>query len=188
MAEYDFTLVIDGGLTPERLEDLYEAGCSDMTFQGGETGQASADVHREAPSFVDAVLSAVRDIERVPGLRVWEVENPDLVGIADLAWRLNRTPESVRLLAAGKRRKAAFPRPAVRRQRGQLWRWVEVASWANQHLGTNFDLDQPAHIAAVNTALALRRNVKVLPEPQRRTVKKLALSKINRAAGAGKSR
>jgi hypothetical protein len=176
MSEYDFTLWIDGGLTPERMTALYDSGCSDMTFQGDETGPASADVHREAPSLVAAILSAIRDIERVPGLHVREVENPDLVGVADLAWRLNRTPESVRLLATGKRRKGGFPAPAARRRRGQLWRWIEVAAWANNHLGTNFDLEEPARIAAVNTALAMRRDVKALPEPERRTLRDLALA------------
>jgi hypothetical protein len=80
MNEYDFTLVIEGGLIPERLEVLFEAGSSDMTFQGDEAGPVSADVHRVARSLVDAVLAAVGDTERVPGLRVVQVEGQDLVG------------------------------------------------------------------------------------------------------------
>src|SRR5215472_9980826 len=84
MNEYSFTLQIDGPLTEERVRALYESGCSDMTFQGDETGPGSADVHREAPNFVDAILSAVSDIEHVRGLTVHGVENQELVRQATL--------------------------------------------------------------------------------------------------------
>ena len=80
-----------------------------MTFQGDEAGPATADVHREAANLVDAVLSAIRDIERVPRLRVIEVERQDLVGLTDIAWRLDRSAESVRLLATGQRGPGGFP-------------------------------------------------------------------------------
>ena len=174
MNEYDFTLVIEGGLTPQRLEALFEAGCSDMTFQGDEAGPVSADVHRVARSLVDAMLVAVGDIERVPGLRVVQVEGQDLVGLADIAWRLDRSPESVRLLARGRRGPGGFPPPAVRRRRGQLWRWADVAEWANEHLGRHFDPTMPTTIAAINAALALRRESQRLPEVDRQGLRELA--------------
>jgi hypothetical protein len=66
------------------------------------------------------VLSAIRDIELVSGLRVVEVERQEFVSLTDIAWRLGRTPESVRLLATGRRGPGAFPSPAVRRRRSQL--------------------------------------------------------------------
>lgn len=174
MTEYGFTLIIEGQLDQEAVEALFEAGCSDMTFQGDEAGLATADVHRQAPSLVDAVLGAIRDIERVPGLRVTEIERQDLVGLADIAWRLDRTPESVRLLTTGRRGPGGFPMPAVRRRRGQLWRWAEVAEWANRHLGSRFDPEEPAQIATINAALALRRGASRLSEPERRAIQELA--------------
>lgn len=173
MSEFSFTLVIEGLLTEERVRALYEAGCDDMTLQGDDAGHGSADVHREASSLVDAVLSAVTDIESVPGLAVLGIENQELVGLADIAWRLERTVESVRLLASGRRR-SAFPSPVVRRQRGQLWRWSEVASWANEHLGSRFDPDEADRVSAINATLEIRRLVARLPEAERRALRTLA--------------
>lgn len=173
MSEYSFTLRIEGSLTEERVRALYESGCDDMTFQGDETGPGSADVHREAANLVDAVLSAVADIERVPGLTVYGVENQELVGLADLAWRLDRTAESIRLLAAGRRR-SGFPSPALRRRRGQLWHWSEVAAWANENLETHFDPHEADLIAAINATLELRRLASRLAERERRALRNLA--------------
>jgi hypothetical protein len=174
MTEYGFTLIVEGKLDLDVVEALFEAGCSDMTFQGDEAGPATADVHREAENLVDAVLSAIRDIERVPSLRVVEVERQDLVGLADIAWRLNRTAESVRLLATGRRGPGGFPAPAIRRRRGQLWRWAEVAEWANRHLGSSFDPEEPLLVNMLNAASALRRGAPGLSEPERRALKELA--------------
>jgi hypothetical protein len=174
MTEYGFTLIIEGKLDLEVIEALFESGCSDMTFQGDEAGPATADVHREAASLIDAVLSAIRDIERVPRLRVVEVERQELVGLTDIGWRLARTPESVRLLAAGRRGPGGFPAPAVRRPRGQLWKWADVAEWANRNLGSSFDPQELAHVTVLNAALALRRGAPGLPEPARRALQELA--------------
>ncbi len=158
----------------EVVDALFEAGCSDMTFQGDEAGPISVDVHREAEHLVDAVLGAIRDIERVPGLRVIEVERQDLVSLADIAWRLGRTAESVRLLATGRRGPGGFPAPAVRRRRGQLWKWAEVAEWTNRHLGASFDPEEPVLVSMLNAALTLRRGARVLSEPERRALQELA--------------
>jgi hypothetical protein len=174
MTEYGFTLIVEGKLDLDVVDALFEAGCSDMTFQGDEAGPATADVHREAANLVDAVLSAIRDIERVPGLRVIEVERQDLVGLADIAWRLDRSAESVRLLATGRRGPGGFPAPAIRRRRGQLWRWAEVAAWANRHLGRSFDLQEAVLVTMLNAALALRRGGPGLSESERRALQELA--------------
>lgn len=173
MSEYTFALKIAGPLTEERVRALHEAGCDDMTFQGDEAGHASADVHREAANLVEAVRSAVTDIESVPGLTVLGIENQELVGLADIAWRLDRTVESVRLLASGRRR-SGFPSPVVRRPRGQLWRWAEVAAWANEHIGASLDPDEADLLAAINATLEIRRLTTRLPEPERRALRILA--------------
>lgn len=174
MTEHEFTLIVDGGLDAEVIEALFEAGCSDMTFQGDEVGPASVDVHREAGNLLDAVLSAIRDIERVPGLRVIEIERQDLVGLVDIAWRLGRTPESIRLLATGRRGPGGFPAPVVRRRRGRLWTWAEVAEWANRHLGTSFDPEEAKLVTMLNAALALRRGAPGLSESERQALQELA--------------
>lgn len=72
MKMFTFTLLLQGisPLTPENLDALFEAGCDDATF--GQRGSVFyADFDREAPSFAEAVDSAVTAIESVvPGLRV----------------------------------------------------------------------------------------------------------------------
>ncbi len=174
MSQFDFVLVMEGPMDLAAVEALFEGGCSDMTFQGDEHG-GLALVHREAPVVIDAVLGAIRDIETASRLRVVEVENQEMVDLSDIAWRLGRTPESVRLLASGRRGPGGFPAPAVRRRRGQLWRWPEVAVWANEHLAdVQLDPDEPARMAAINAALALRWRARRLPERERVELQELA--------------
>jgi len=176
MSEFSFTLTVEGGLDPARVDALYEAGCSDMTFQGGESGRGSADVHREAATYFDAVVGAIRDIERVPGLRVVEIEDQELVGLADIAWRLDRTQESVRLLVAGKRGPGGFPAPVAPRRRGRVWRWSEVADWSNRNLGTAFDPEESRFVRVLNAALALRHAEDRVSRRERQALLELAAS------------
>lgn len=63
--EFEFTLVLSGvnALTREVLDALYEAGCDDALV-GMRGGVAFADFCREADSFPNAMLSAIRDVER----------------------------------------------------------------------------------------------------------------------------
>jgi hypothetical protein len=68
MAEFELELTIDGELTAERVNALYEAGCDDMTFSSiGNV--VSAMVTREAPSLEEAIVSAIETVESVSGLR-----------------------------------------------------------------------------------------------------------------------
>lgn len=179
VAQYEFTLAMEGRLDYEVLDRLYEAGCGDMTFSGGVRGPAYVDVTREASSFVEAVISAVRDIEKVPGLRVTALDADELVSLAEIADRLGRTHESVRLLAAGKRGPGGFPPPVLRlRDRTRLWLWAEVAEWANRVLSTQLDAGVAPLAPVVNAALRLRRGETLLSESDRR-----ALMELLEAAG-----
>lgn len=170
---HEFTLVIDGDLDSEGgLEALFEAGCDDATF-GTVDGVGYADFVREARTCGDALRSAIEQVESVSGLRVTRVEPDDLVTMSEIAERLGRSRESVRLLVAGDRGPGGFPPPVSHlRARSRLWRWSEVAAWAKRH-------DQPAdpvaaaEIAAVNAALALRKSLAELPPAERKLVTSL---------------
>ena len=63
--EYDLTLRLDGiGTIDTSIEDaLFEAGCDDATI-GATGGRVSLAFSRSASSLTDAILSAVRDVER----------------------------------------------------------------------------------------------------------------------------
>ena len=49
----------------EMIDALYEAGCSDATIRHG-----SVEFDREAPTLVEAVESAINDVETVFGVTV----------------------------------------------------------------------------------------------------------------------
>lgn len=162
MPEYSFTLVIDGDVDA-RLDNLFEAGCDDATF-GSVDGVQYADFDRTAATFVEAVASAISAIESVPGLSVVRVEPDDLVTASEIAERLGRTRESIRLLIAGKRGPGGFPAPISHlRSRSRLWRWADVAAWAGQDADT---VQRARLVAAINAAIELRRKAAELPEEE----------------------
>jgi hypothetical protein len=163
MTAYDFTLVLAGGppdLLERHIEDFYDAGCDDALF-GERDGVIYADFSREAAGLAEAVGSAIRDVEgTVEGVAVTRVEPDPLVTIADIAERLRRSEESVRLLIVGKRGPGRFPAPVARlgRRKSRLWRWTDVLSWMNGWHEGSAELDRDACvIEAINGALALRR-------------------------------
>ena len=155
MAEYEFTLVIDGPLDDEdTINALFDAGCDDATF-GSISNTGFGDFAREASSLGLAVISAIANVESVPGLRVRRVEPDDLVTIPEIAERLGRTPESIRLLANGERGGGTFPAPVSHlRTRSRLWRWSDIVAWAE--LGDEETVEQAALFVAVNALLELR--------------------------------
>ncbi len=173
MPEFEFTLAISGGLNEDRLNALFEAGCDDMTFSGAEAGPSYAEVVREGESFVETVVNAIHQVESAGGLRVDALDSAELVSMSDIAERLGRTRESVRLLVEGRRGPGHFPAPAVRvSDRTKLWAWSEVVEWLNTAYGMNEP--GPTTVAdVVNAALALRRGEEHLSEGDREALREL---------------
>lgn len=173
MSEHEFTLVLAGRLDQEAVVDaLFDAGCDDATF-GQVDGVGYADFQREAPSLGEAVRSALEEVESVPGLRVIRVEPDDLVTLSEIAQRLGRSRESVRLLASGARGRGDFPAPVSHlKARSRLWRWSEVAAWAS-HRGERVDPRAASAIAAINAALILRNAAPELEPAERELVDSL---------------
>lgn len=163
MTEFEFTLVIEGDLSQEVVaRALFEAGCDDATF-GVIDGMGYGDFLREAPSLAEAVLLALRQVESVGSLHVRRVEPDDIVTMSDIADRLERTRESVRLLVAGRRGPGGFPSPISHgMERSRLWRWSEVVGWME---GLGPEEAEAAHfIAAINAALELRTQLPVMSD------------------------
>jgi hypothetical protein len=173
---HSFTLVISGVAELSRavLNRLFEAGCDDATF-GGRDGYVYGDFDREAPTFADAVSSAIEQVEAT-GLRVMRVEPEELVSASEIAARTQRSREGVRLLIAGKRGPGGFPPPlGWLDAKTRVWRWSDVSRW----FVTEFkaQLGEPgdaAFIAALNSALEVRDQVPQLSrKEQRRAVARL---------------
>lgn len=84
---FSFTLLLEGPsvFEPAILQALLEAGCDDALF-GERNGVQYADFERDAGTYVDAVTSAIRDIEStVSGLCVTRLEPEEQVGVDDIA-------------------------------------------------------------------------------------------------------
>ena len=152
MSIHHFTFIVDGpDLQDDTLVDaVFEAGCGDAAI-GRIDGIQYVDFDREAPSLDDAILSAVADLERIDGVDVVRIADAGLVSMADIAVRVGRTREGVRLLITGARGPGGFPPPVTDpRSRYRLWRWSEVAHWCTNHLGVDLDSQDNEVLAAFN--------------------------------------
>ncbi len=98
-ATYTFTLVLHKSpeFTEETAAALYSSGCDDM-LASTKNGVPCLDFDREAKSFYDALLSAIRDVENCKldgnplGLRVKRGELYDLVNAAEIVALRRRLP------------------------------------------------------------------------------------------------
>ena len=170
--KHDFVLMLEGPLMEERIIDgLFEAGCDDATF-GVIDDVAEGDFTRRAPTLLDAITTAIRDVESVPPLRVVRVENEDLLTMAEIARRLGRTRESVRLLVEGKRGKGGFPAPESGTGKWRFWRWSDILAWLEDV--PEAELERARVIDAVNAALELRRRKALLPRADRKVIQALS--------------
>ena len=107
---YQFTLIVDGPDLQDQsfIDLLFEAGCDDATV-GVSDGVQYVDFDREAGALDDAILSAVDDLETLKGVEVVRIADAGLASLADVAARVGRTRESVRLLVSGDRGPEDFP-------------------------------------------------------------------------------
>ncbi|MBA2350146.1 MAG: hypothetical protein H0V81_17875 [Solirubrobacterales bacterium] len=170
MTEHTFRLTLTADPEPH-LDELFEAGCDDALF-GAVDHVHYAEFDREGLTLADAVLSAISDLESVPSLQVRHVEPDDLVTIGEIADRLGRTRESVRLLVTGQRGPGSFPPPAARTTtRNRLWHWTDVQHWHDRDADTARDADT---IAALNAALELRARTHTLDPGRRQQLNALA--------------
>lgn len=132
MTGHDFILKLNRETTDDEIEALYEAGCSDAGVETGPLGTV-IDFTREAPSLAEAIVSAVRDIEKVQGLRAVGVACDNMVTLAQIAERAGVSREAVRLWATGQRR-YGFPAPDFLTPAGEkVWDWPPVADWLLDH-------------------------------------------------------
>ena len=167
MTIHHFTLIVDGpDLQDDSLIDaLFEAGCDDAAI-GRVDGIQYVDFDREAASLDRAILSAVADLERIEGVEVVRIADAGLVSMADIATRVGRTREGVRLLVTGARGPGGFPPPLTDpRSRYRLWRWSDVVVWFEKHLGENLTDEDDEVLAAFNAGLELRHHRRRLAPP-----------------------
>jgi len=176
MTEHHFTLTIRGALTDARLDALFDAGCDDATFSTkGELTFGEFD--RDAPSLLDAVVSAIAAVESV-GVEVLHVDPDELVWASEIAERTGRSRQSIDMLIRGQRGPGNFPPPASHATRNPLWRWSEVDAWFATYEGRPADSERSAVLGALNGALEARHGVRSSTQsaPLRRAVRQLLAS------------
>lgn len=133
MTTFEFSLKLDHEVTDAETESLFDAGCDDAGVETGPLG-ATIEFGREAPSLAVAITTAVRDVEKVPGLRVVGLACDNMVTVLDIAQRAGVTREAARLWATGQRGGGGFPPPVFMTTGGErLWDWEQVAPWLLRH-------------------------------------------------------
>ena len=163
MPTFHFTLIVEGPdlQSPSLIDSLFDAGCGDAAA-GCAHGVQYVDFDREAESFDDAILSAVDDIEKLDGVEVVRVADAGLASLADIAARVGRTRESIRLLVSGARGPGGFPKPVTDpRSRYRLWRWSDIAKWFGDYLGDYPAVAEDELKSAYNAALEFRQHRRV---------------------------
>lgn len=163
MKNYNFLFVLSGISAPtENFEDrLFEAGCDDATLSF-RNRIAFLEFDREAPSFKEAVISAIKQVETIDKAIVVErVEPDDLVTAAEIARRINKTREYVRLLIEGERGAGNFPVPLSGMvSKSLIWSWLKVAQWLRENRIVEEEEFQIAQdIADINNTLFYRSDL-----------------------------
>lgn len=161
MPTHEFDLIVDRRVTDDEVDALRAGEWDDLTPSMGGASPPEIAFARQAESLIEAVISAIEQVERATRLRVIALDADPLVTIQDIAERTGRTRESVRLLIKGQRGRGGFPQPevgsAVRRR---MWRWSAVSAWMH---GDREELAAEVEAAvvsqAVNGWLQLRSSV-----------------------------
>jgi hypothetical protein len=123
---------------------------------------------REAEDAVQAVVSAIRDVEAA-GMIVTGIAE-DRVTVSEIADRAHVTSASVRYWMSGQRGPGGFPSPTVRRERASLFSWAEVAAWLVWSKLGAVDLVAAETARAcliVDAAVTVRNGLRELPRHNR---------------------
>lgn len=163
MDTHTFTLIVSG-ITEDKLDDLYEAGCDDATVSVGPQ-PSEVEFAREASSLTDAIVSAIKNVETVAGVTVVRVEPDQMVWASEIAERTGRSRQNIDQLVKGTRGPGGFPSPVTGTTRNPLWRWSEVEQWfATKDGAPPVDPERTAVTGAINAALEARRNARTLTD------------------------
>lgn len=174
MSEFSFSLRLGARppLEDAQIKALYDT-VTDATITERD-GRVFVGIDREAPSFADAVVSAIEDVRRaLPAIPVVELQPEVLVFMADIAARRGRTKESVSLLVQGERGPGDFPAPVQVVGGHKLWRWSDVERWFDRYENRAEQEHHDAFVAAVNALLTAQRSLPELHTEERDALRKL---------------
>jgi hypothetical protein len=155
MTLQQFGLVVERPIDDETQLALLER-CGDVAIETDPRRPGSlVRFDRDAPSLIDAIVSAVRDLDAI-GLSAVQVhDDDDLVTLAIIAERVGRSREAVRLWSIGRTGPGGFPAPVDIGISVAYYRWSQVAPWLRERMRMPVPDPEPV-LAAVNLALQLR--------------------------------
>ena len=133
MTIYEFTLSFCiancFGDVEEMIEALGEGGCTDALIGMGRSGYLGMMFAREASSAIQAVTSAITDVQRIlPNAQLSEAV-PDLVGLTDVAELLGCSRQNMRKLMLANAN--VFPAP-VYQGKQSLWHLESLLLWLKE--------------------------------------------------------
>lgn len=161
---YQFTLILKNvNEGTANIEDsIYEAGCDDALINF-RNNAVFLDFDREATSFEEAVITAIKQVESASVKAiVISVAPEDLVTMSEAAKRLNKTRQVLFLWINEERRKSTsmpFPLPTMKlADKSPLWRWREIIEWLYFHnlIKEKELIDNAIFIEHLNAALQER--------------------------------
>lgn len=156
MNTHNFTLILDTPIDETTSDLIFEAGLDDAAITAFE-GHPALDIDREAPTLLDAITSAVTQVESIAGIQVVRVEGEELVSQADIADRTGRSRQAVNHWVKRDAESSGFPEPAYGiSTRSPLWRWAEVQAWLEPDGRAD---DRSRIIALANASLLARHTV-----------------------------
>ena len=176
--EFTLTFVVTNcaGNTDDQIGALGVGGCDDALIGLGRPGLLGMMFARESSSAVDAVVSAITDVQRaLPGARLTEAV-PDLVGLTDVADMLGFSRQNMRKLMTSN--PESFPTPVHSVKQG-LWHLESLLLWLSEE--KQYDIDSSLiELAKVNKSLNLAAASHESDSQQINTFKRLLSESANR--------
>jgi hypothetical protein len=154
---FEFTLRVDREVTADEVDSLYGRFGDGSVVTG--PGQTEIEFARQGTDWAEAIASAIRDVESIPGLVVTGAGQDGLVSMLDIAHRTHRSREAVRLWQAGKRGPGGFPAAAWQSPGGErFWSWADVAWWVHDNLHLAVEVE-PQEVRRADEILKARQAV-----------------------------
>lgn len=134
MKDYEFTLKFalpNVDADPQTyIDTLMEAGCDDALIGLGTKGRIALDFSREAESAIEAILSAISDVQKaIPRATLIECD-PDFVGVSGIASIFKVSRQAIQKMV--KTFSDTFPAP-VHSGTTQIWYLIKILNWSNAH-------------------------------------------------------
>lgn len=155
--EYDFALIVDGvGELNREVEDsLFNGGCDDATLSI-QYGYLYMQFSRSADSYKDAIISAIKDVQRSGiSARVVRVDECNLVTASEIARRIERSRQLIHQYITAERGPGGFPPPYCHlAESSPLWQWCAVSFWlVNANLLRKEEALEAEVVMAINEVL-----------------------------------